>query len=352
MYFSQLSKLCNDFPENQINKVDAYFSGLTLAARTQITISKLADAIQCDYQTSSKIIYKCVENGLLEKHFALQCPICQTLILEVKLLPELLEISPYCSVCEDVVEMDSIDLQSNIILLFSIKSENNIPFGMGQQINPSALNASAGTVVHADSLSQGVQGRLVTYEDLYSPSEKMYDELKPMIETAKAPHQTTTEHGASLEQLVEKLFSCCVMFKATVKQRTETNQIDVMIRVKGLFELGLFKKIGCCFYIECKNEKTTPSVDYLLKLRSILHDAGMCFGIFVSREKEPKTFRENANHIYLKDGIIIIRVCLDEIKSLIFNRSNLLELLEKKAIEVETNAEKSLGLDGLQLYDI
>lgn len=93
------------------------------------------------------------------------------------------------------------------------------------------------------------------------------------------------------------------------------------------------------------------SIDYLLKLRSILHDADMKLGILVSKEKEPKTFRENANHIFLRDGIVIIRLCLNEIELLIERHTNLLELLEKKIMEVETAAQNSLGMDGLQLYN-
>ena len=60
------------------------------------------------------------------------------------------------------------------------------------------------------------------------------------------------------------------MFRATTKHRTQTNQIDIMIRVKGLLDCELFSRLGSSFYIECKNEKETPSVDHLLKFPVVL----------------------------------------------------------------------------------
>lgn len=113
----------------------------------------------------------------------------------------------------------------------------------------------------------------------------------------------------------------------------------------------LLNRIGSSFYIECKNENQTPSIDYLQKFRGILHDAGMKFGVFVSKQSEPRTFKENVNHIFLKDDLIIVRFCLAELEELLNKKINLLECLEKKITEVTTNASHSLGYSGLQLYD-
>lgn len=350
MYFSQLLTLSSEFSKEFLEKADTYFAGLSNTARKHITVSKLADAIQSEYQLAARLIQKCLDLGFLEKHFALRCPTCETPICEINSLSELNSKLLFCSVCEKDIEPDELNFETDIILLFSIKS-NDVPFVTGQQSDSLVLNASERTAVHTDSFLQGVQYQLITFDDVFALPADFCEEFSGLIKEVKGIHQTTTAKGASLELLICKLFSQCILFKITNRHKSETNQIDVMVRAVGSINSRLFKRMGGCFYIECKNEKEKPSIDYLLKLRSILHDADMKLGILVSKEKEPKTFRENANHIFLRDGIVIIRLCLNEIELLIERHTNLLELLEKKIMEVETAAQNSLGMDGLQLYN-
>lgn len=350
MYFSQLLTLSEYISEERLKKVDAYFASLSNIARQNITVSKVADAIQCDYQVAAAFVQKCIEIKFLEKHFALRCPECQTPIAEIDSLPVLYNVSMFCPKCERDIENDEINFETDIMLFFSI-SNDKFPFVAGQPNNSLVLNASERAAVQSDTFLQGVQYKLITYDDLFDCSTEPYAGLFDLIHRVKGTHQTTTSQGDALELLICKLFSLCILFRVTTKQRSETNQIDVMVRIMGNVSSYLFQRMGGCFYLECKNEKDRPSVDYLLKLRSILRDAGMKLGILISRVSEPKTFAENANHIFLKDNIVIIRICLDELETLVKNHINLLELLEKKIVEVETAAQKSLGQDGLQLYN-
>lgn len=350
MYFSQLSKLSEDVSAECLKKADAYFASLSNVARKMITVSKLADAIQCDYPLAAVFIQKCLDIKFLQKHFALRCPECQTPLAEIESLSVLKNISMFCPMCERDIKSDELNFETDIILFFSISNEI-LPFVVGQPNSSLVLNAAERTAVHSDTFLQGVQYKLITYDDLFDCSTKVYADLSNLIEIVKGPHQTTTGQGDALELLICQLFSQCILFRVTNKQRSETNQIDVMVRIAGNVNCYLFQRMGGCFYLECKNEKEKPLVDYLLKLRSILHDAGMKLGILVSKAAEPKTFAENANHIFLRDDIVIIRICLDELEALVENHTNLLELLEKKIVEVETAAQRSLGQDGLQLYN-
>ena len=50
MYYSQLLMLSNSFSENTLDNMDKYLSGLSPAAQKLITISKVSDALQLDYQ--------------------------------------------------------------------------------------------------------------------------------------------------------------------------------------------------------------------------------------------------------------------------------------------------------------
>ena len=124
-----------------------------------------------------------------------------------------------------------------------------------------------------------------------------------------------------------------------------------MVRVTAIINSELFKRFGNCFYAECKNEGITPSIDYLQKFRIILHEAGMRFGVFISRQKEPRTFKEQSNHAFLRDNIIIVRFCMNELIQIIREKQNLLECLDRKIMEVTTNASYSLCADGLGLFD-
>ena len=71
------------------------------------------------------------------------------------------------------------------------------------------------------------------------------------------------------------------------------------------------------------------------------------FGIIISKEKGPQTFKTLAVKYYLMSGIIIISIDLKEIEILLVERGNLLELIERKAIEIITDSTtdfKDVGL--------
>lgn len=221
MFFSQLLMLSDEFDIEMLLAIDRYFASLSPAARVLITISKLADATQISYQVSANILKRCVEIGLLQKSFGLQCPKCNMLLMQMDSLSALLKEAPYCSVCEDSVELNDINLSSDIIVLFSI-NKSITHFQIGRQIRPSASSAPGGTVAPTDSLGSGVQYKLVTYDDLFCISDDEYQHFETLLEQVLLPHHKTTEHGASLERLVCELLSKCVLFRATTGHKTQT----------------------------------------------------------------------------------------------------------------------------------
>lgn len=127
-----------------------------------------------------------------------------------------------------------------------------------------------------------------------------------------------------------------------------------MVRNKLFVDVGILKLFGGRFYIECKNESETPSGGYLSKLHSIitLTNAGtknecIKFGIIISKERGPRTFKELAVKSYLSDGIIIISICGDELKELFDTKGNLLEMIERKATEIMLDATTDMKEAGL-----
>lgn len=172
----------------------------------------------------------------------------------------------------------------------------------------------------------------------FAPNEQEYKQLEVELKAVSNRGETTKEVGDTLEKLIGHLFGLCTVFN-TGNIKTSTNQIDCYIRNKKYIPYGVFQQIGNRFVIECKNEARTPSGTYMSKLHSIISTINgkekiVKFGIIVSKKPGPSTFRSLANKYYLTNGIVIISMCCAEISSLIQNRGNLLEMIERKIDEV------------------
>lgn len=90
------------------------------------------------------------------------------------------------------------------------------------------------------------------------------------------------------------------------------------------------------------------------KLHSIITTAngggnGKCikFGIIISKEKGPSTFKELAVKYYLSHQVVIISICGKELEELFDNKGNLLDLIERKASEIMMDATTDLKKVGL-----
>ena len=73
------------------------------------------------------------------------------------------------------------------------------------------------------------------------------------------------------------------------------------------------------------------------------------FGIIASKVAPPKTFRMLANKYYLLHKITIISISLQEIETMLAERGNFLELIERKIIEIHLDSTSDLKANGL--YD-
>lgn len=190
-------------------------------------------------------------------------------------------------------------------------------------------------------------------EYLFHPTDDEYQKLKDMYVSIASRKGTTKKIGDTLENLTEYLFNLCPIFKAA-GIRTTTNQIDCCVRNQMYLKFGIFDTIGARFFIECKNESQTPSGGYMSKLHSIITTAngggnGKCikFGIIISKEKGPSTFKELAVKYYLSNQVVIISICGNELEELFDNKGNLLDLIERKASEIMMDATTDLKKVGL-----
>lgn len=346
MYCSRLSVLKELLSETDIEKIEIYFSSLIGSAKTSITVSKVVEATNIPANLVIKALTKCKENGLLDVAYSIRCPNCEMLIKKVSTLAEIPNEPFECYNCEEEVE-----IQPEFIEVIYSLVDDDCVFIDGQQ-NDS--DTSARSVAPENSMAQIFQAGGIN-EYLFHPTDDQYSDLSNLYSRV-VNASGKKEKGDTLEHLTAVLFNLCTAFNAA-GMRTSTNQIDCFVRNKLYLDYGILRNIGARFYIECKNENTTPSGSYISKLHSIISTTnassnGECirFGIIVSKKSAPKTFKAQAVKYYLSQKIVIIAICGKEIKQLIDQKGNLLELIERKATEIMVDSTSDLVQAGL--YDI
>ncbi len=343
MYCSRLLVLKELLDEQKIEKLEEYFTGLIGSAGNSISVSKVVSAIEISPGLASKVLTKCVREGILKASYAIRCPECGMLIKRVESPQDIPEGIFECYSCNEEIEVTPKDVE----ILYSL--EDDRVFIGGQQVE---MNLPARAVVPEDSMeSIFLAGGINDY--LFQLSEEKYRYFSDLYERVKNHKGTTKNIGDTLENLIKELFNVCPVFSAS-GIRTSTNQIDCCVRNKVYVKYGVLNLLGAHFIIECKNENNTPKGEYLSKLHSIISVAnagtdGKCikFGIIVSKDKGPSTFKQLAVKYYLINKIVIISICGDELKELFRTRGNLLELIERKATEIMLDATTDLKEIGM-----
>ena len=343
MCYSHLSMLQEILSEQQIENFETYLGTLVGSASENITASKIARTVGISIETARKALIKCNKAGIMSMSYAIRCPKCHMLIKKVESISEIPKDSFECYGCEEMIDISPADIE----ILYSIVDKR--VFIDGQQYDYKDL---ARTVAHEDSLESMLLAGGAN-ELLFCPTEDEYIKLDKMYTSVKNRKGNTKDIGDTLENLTIELFNLCKVFKAA-GIRTTTNQIDCCVVNKIFIPYGVLNTIGERFLIECKNENETPSGGYMLKLASIITNANaggkqkcIQFGIIISKEKGPRTFKELANKFYLSAGIVIISICCDEIKRLIDERGNLLEMIDRKASEIMLDSTTDLKKAGL-----
>lgn len=344
MYCSHLSALEGLLNDDQIQSLESYFSNLIGGAAKNITVSKLSRALEIPPQVASRVLTKCKEIGIINVFYTIRCPECGMLIKKVDSIADIPSEPFECYGCNEEIEVEPSDIE----LVYAL--ENDSVFTEGQQ---EGLDLSARAVVPEDSMESIFLAGNNINEYLFHPTDEEYEKLKSMYKSIKNRSGTTKKIGDTLEDLTEYLFNLCSIFKAA-GIRTSTNQIDCCVRNRMYLKYGILDIIGGRFFIECKNEGKTPSGGYMSKLHSIIANTnsgenGRCikFGIIISKEKAPLTYKDLAVKYYLNDGIVIISICGDELKNLFDKKGNLLDLIERKANEIMIDSTTDLVEAGL-----
>ena len=339
MSCSRLSVLREFLTNSQYDSLIDYLSSLLPSSK--LTESKLMSVTSLDNQTIKSVLDKLLELDILDYSFAVKCPACGLLVNSFDKIYEI-EKACKCYHCDTDFDVENDD----VYLIYSFK---NYPFDKGQQIDSIAKfdDHAESVALTTDSLASFIsKNNIDLNREFFSPSEGDYEQLEGMYNSIFKKRSNAKETGDALESFITKLFALCHHF-TVASVRLHPNQIDCYVR-NTLFIPGISDS-NCTdsFMIECKNEETTPKSGYVNKLHSILSTSGCKFGIIASKYSAPRTFIELANKIYLSDKIIIISIDKNDLHSIVFNKSNLLECVERKITEVKLNATKDLQEIGL-----
>lgn len=330
-------KLTQILNQIQLKSVDDYVN--SLLSNTKFTATKFALQVDMDVPLAKKVLKMLVDLDVLAVAFVVRCPQCGLLLEPINEIASI-EKEVFCYKCEEDVTIDKNDIE----VIYTLKDHF---FTVGQQ-NDVDDKLVTSAVLSEDSLTSLLQeGMIDLNSNFYKPSGSEIKHLIDSYNKVFSLQKTAVSKGTTLEDLTTYLFNLCKHFKASRELKLRPNQIDCYVRntlyIPGITPIGSMDS----FVIECKNETTTPKAGYMNKIHSIMRFIGKKFGIIISRCHAPKTFISLSNQIYLKDNMVIISIDTDDLKEIIMNRKNLLEMLERKIEEVKLNATKDLRKIGL-----
>ena len=337
-----MSQLEQILPSEQAVQFSKYLDGLTPNTAHNITAQKVSTSLKISSKEAFSILLKCFNAGVLTIDYGIRCPHCDTLVKRISSQEDIPEDASECYSCGEAFNIAS----ENIEVLYSI----NIPdfFGKGQQ---DGIINYTGPVAPENSLKELIASGYNLNKLLFNPTDEQYDELQKMYNAIFKQHETTKESGDTLENLTLYLFRLVRSFRVnTIK--TKTNQIDCYVRNQFQLASGFLSFLGERIIIEAKNENKKPSGTYMHKLFGIISQCNsikklVTFGIIISQKSPPKTYLQIAHDCYLREGITLIHISGDELKDIITQKSNLLEVLERKRDEIATNATTDLMQAGI-----
>lgn len=338
------SSLCSVLKQRmnaeEASRLSVYLTGLTPNASQCITISKASNAMGISLEKTYEILMAAAAEKILRVEYALRCPECGMLIQRFHSLDEIPQEMQMCYGCES-----NFYAAAEIIEVMFCYDHNGF-FQIGQsegEIIPSKQ------IVQIDTLMGLFQTGLNLNNLFYAPTDEEYADLREKLAALETPKISTKQKGDAMESLFLSLLCCVKVFRAS-SIKTENNQIDCYVR----------NQVGSCLphlgqriVVECKNEKKKPDNTYYYKLSGIIDGINgnakeiVKLGIIVSYKSPAKTIKNLAVLRYARDGLVMISIDINDLKKLIINHVNLLEMIERKRDEITTNVVSDLQKVGI-----
>ena len=359
MYYQELCELVDRTgAKDAVEALDRYLAFLPNKESTIITASNIKSKLNLDISIIQTMLEFLLEMSLFEKVYIVICPECGREIFtsSKRELIDRVNSDSYCKKCKEDVDITADDVFIGYKLIKDITiDEKQIKKETERLLN---IDKSNNMENEQKSLQKLFEEKKENPNDFfYDPSNEEIHELKDLYNKVNEDFSCTIEKGNSLEELVKFIFDIPYGFSPSTKIRSTVNQIDCYIKNDCFFKSTVYCELGSVIKIECKNEKEKPDNNYYTKLYSIISMSKssneQSVGILVSRLECTRTCINLAREYFLSDNIIIINITLDELQKVIFENTNLLELIQEKIQAIKNNVHTPDAIkEHKKLYNI
>lgn len=332
MYYQTLLTLNKKYGEDIIQKYDTWLYNLPKREDDRISIGKTANELQIEFVIAKNILEDSVALNILKHRYAIKCPECGHVIeiVPIEELYDKIKVIDNCDACES----EDIKITDEDIQVLYKKNQKDGDIKKEKQTTKEINKLSS-----TDTLKGFIEDKIVKPNDIFykpTPEEKKY--MVSLFNKIGKKAKNSTEKGNQLRDLVEYILRRVKIFEAA-NIRTATNELDCLVKNKLFFMAPYFtNELGSIVIVECKNEKSKPDNTYFHKLQGLLKIFKAKSGIIFAIQKPTRVVRQIANSNYLLDNTILIAIDYDELRQVVFNDLNFLDLLENKIVSLKVDA--------------
>lgn len=336
MYYQTLLTLEKKYDKKIIEIYDAWLFNLPQRVSDRISIAKASNELNIKFSMAKGILEDSVSLGILEHRYAIKCPECDH-VIEIVSIEELYDKIRNINNC-DACENENLTITDEDIQILYKKIENKIDID-DTNIVKKNINFN-----DTDSLRGFFEDSILNPNDIFfRPTEEQKKEMIKLFEKIGQKEKNTTALGNQLRNFTEYVLRIVKVFEAA-NVRTQTNEIDCLVKNKLQIGIPYFlNELGSLIIVECKNEKTKPGNTYYHKIQGILKIFKSKCGIVVAINNPTKPALQLANINYLMDDIMIVAINYEELRKVVYENLNFLDLLENKIVMLKTNATTYLG---------
>lgn len=336
MYYQTLLTLEKKYNKKIIEIYDSWLFNLPQRVSDRISIAKASNELNIKFSMAKGILEDSVSLGILEHRYAIKCPECDH-VIEIVSIEELYDKIKNINNC-DACETENLTITDEDIQILYKKTENEINKGDTNKVKKN-INFS-----NTDSLRGFFEDNILNPNDIFfRPTEEQKKEMTELFEKIGQEEKNTTALGNQLRNFTEYVLRMVKVFEAA-NVRTQTNEIDCLVKNKLQIGMPYFlNELGSLIIVECKNEKDKPENTYFHKIQGILKIFKSKCGIVVAIKDPTKPALQLANINYLMDDIIIVAINYEELRKVVYENLNFLDLLENKIVMLKTNATTYLG---------
>jgi len=332
MYYQTLLTLNKKYGEDIIQKYDSWLYNLPKREDDRISIGKVSNELQIEFVIAKNILEDSVMLNILKHRYAIRCPECGH-VIEIVSIEDLYDKIKMIDICDACENEDIIITDEDIQVLYKKIEDGPKPEKQEKKLNEiTKLSLN-------DTLKGFIEDKIIKANDIfYKPTPEEKENMVNLFNKIGEKSKNTTEQGNQLRNLAEYILRRVKLFEAA-NIRTATNELDCVVKNKLCFAEPYFiNDLGSIIIVECKNEKKKPNNTYFLKLQGLLKMYKAKSGIIFAIQRPTKVVQHIANTNFLIDRTILISIDFDELRKVVYEDLNFLDLLENKILSLRTDA--------------